>query len=75
MTKMQLNIIVEKGENGFLIGQLTEYPAVLSQGKDLDELKENLIDALKLYLEVQREDIEKQYKKRKTVRRKLVFKV
>lgn len=73
MKKMDLTIIVEKGENGFLIGQIQEYPPVMSQGKTIDELKNNLKDALKLFLEVQAEQIENDYSKRKTVKRRLIF--
>jgi predicted RNase H-like HicB family nuclease len=58
---MDLTILVEKGEDGFYVGQIQEYPPVMSQGKTLDELKENLKDALSLFLEVQKEQIEKDY--------------
>lgn len=51
MKKMNLTILVEKGEDGFHAGQLQEYPPVMSQGKTLDELKENLKDALTLFLD------------------------
>jgi len=73
MKKMELTIIVEKGENGFYIGQIQEYPPVMSQGITIDELKENLKDALKLFLEVQKEQVEKDYSKRKIVKRRLIF--
>lgn len=46
---MKFNIIVEKGENGWLVGQLEEIPAVMSQGKTMIELRENIMDALNLY--------------------------
>jgi predicted RNase H-like HicB family nuclease len=49
---MGLTIIIEKGENGYYVGQIQEYPAALSQGKTIHELKENLKDALKLLLTV-----------------------
>jgi predicted RNase H-like HicB family nuclease len=61
MKKMNLTILVEKGEDGFYVGQIQEYPPVMSQGKTLDELKENLKDALSLFLEVQKEQVEKDY--------------
>jgi predicted RNase H-like HicB family nuclease len=53
MKKMQLTILVEKGDDGWLCGQIKEYPPVISQGKTMSELKENLKDALKLFLEYQ----------------------
>jgi len=52
MKRMNLTIFVEKGEDGFYVGQIQEYPPVMSQGKTLDELKENLKDALTLYLDI-----------------------
>lgn len=70
---MNLTILVEKGEDGFYVGQIQEYPPVMSQGKTLDELKENLKDALTLFLEVQKEQVEKDYSKRKIVKRRLIF--
>ena len=73
MKKMDLTIIVEKGENGYYVGQIQEYPAALSQGKTIEELKENLKDALKLLLEVQNEKLEQNYSKRKVIKRRFVF--
>lgn len=73
MKKMDLTILVEKGENGYYVGQIQEYPPVMSQGETLDELKANLKDALKLFLDLQKEQIEKDYSKRKIVKRRLTF--
>ena len=53
---MTLTLIVKKGKNGFLIGQLKEIPGVLTQGKTVDEVKDNIKDALELYLEDMREE-------------------
>jgi len=53
MNKMELTMIVEEGENGYLVGQLVEYPAAISQSKTIEELVSNLQDALKLLLQVQ----------------------
>ena len=47
---MKFTAIIEKGENGWYVGQLEELPAALSQGKTIEELKENLLDALRLLL-------------------------
>lgn len=48
---MKLTAMIEKSNDGWYVGQLEEIPAVLSQGETIDELKENLLDALKLILE------------------------
>lgn len=73
MKKMELTLIIQKGENGYYVGQLQEYPAVMSQGKTIDELKENVLDALKLYLEDQKAEMDKENSKKKIIKRKLVF--
>ena len=57
MKRLELTIMVEKGENGYYVGQIVEYPAALSQGLTMDELENNLKDALKLLLQVQKEQI------------------
>ena len=53
---MTLTLIIKQGKNAFLIGQIKEIPAVLTQGKTIDEVKENIKDALELYLEDMREE-------------------
>lgn len=52
---MKLTLIVKKGQSGFLIGQIKELPAVFTQGLTIEELKENIADALEMYLEDARE--------------------
>ena len=47
---MTLTIVIIKGEE-FYIASIKEIPAVLTQGKTVEEAKENVIDALRLYLE------------------------
>ena len=54
---MKLTLVIKKGKSGFLIGQLKELPAVFTQGKTVEEVKENIADALDMYLE----DIREQY--------------
>jgi predicted RNase H-like HicB family nuclease len=46
---MKLTVVITKGEE-FFIGMIKEIPAVLSQGETIEEAKENVLDALKLYL-------------------------
>ena len=52
---MKLTLIVRKGTT-HLIGQIKEIPGVLTQGQTIEEVKENIVDALALYLEDIRED-------------------
>ena len=70
---MKLTAIIEKGEDGWLVGQIEEIPAVLSQGKSVEELKANLIDALHLYLETQKELTDEDYKDKSFIREDLIL--
>lgn len=51
---MKLTLAIAKGEE-FYIGMIKEIPAVITQGKTIDEARENVIDALALYLENMKE--------------------
>jgi predicted RNase H-like HicB family nuclease len=73
MNKMELTMMVEKGENGYYVGQIVEYPPVLSQGKTMEELEKNLKSALKLLLQVQKDQLKLYYAKRKAIKRKVTF--
>ena len=52
---MKLTIVISKGEE-FYIASIKEIPGVITQGKTIEEAKENVIDALKLYLEDMQEE-------------------
>ncbi|MCU0393469.1 MAG: type II toxin-antitoxin system HicB family antitoxin [Thermoflexibacter sp.] len=72
MKNAELAIIIQKNEQtGMYIGQIEEFPAAISQGQSIEELKENLTDALKLLLKTQKEQLKKTYGKEKTIKRKL----
>jgi len=74
MKTAELTILIQKDtESGMYVGQIEEFPAAISQGKTIDELKTNLIDALKILLDVQKEQLYKGYGKIKILRRKLLF--
>ena len=74
MKNADLTIIIQKDEeSGWYVGQIEEFPAAISQGKTINELEENLIDALKLLLDSQKEELSRNYAKSKVLRRKLQF--
>ena len=52
---MKLTLVIRQGKTQ-LIGQFKELPGVLTQGNTVAEVKENIHDALVLYLEDMRED-------------------
>ncbi len=58
---MKLTAIIEKSEDGWYVGQIEEFPAVISQGKTIDELKKNLTDAFRLLMEANKELTQKEY--------------
>jgi predicted RNase H-like HicB family nuclease len=54
---MKLTISISKGEE-FFVGTIKEIPAVISQGTSVEEARENVLDALELFLEdMQKEKI------------------
>jgi predicted RNase H-like HicB family nuclease len=53
MNKISITAAIEKSSDGWYVGQLEEFPEVISQGKTIDELEQNLRDALSLTIEVQ----------------------
>jgi len=50
---VDFNIIIEKGEDGFLISEVVELPGCHTQAKNMDELLERTKEAISLYLEVE----------------------
>jgi predicted RNase H-like HicB family nuclease len=68
---MKFTAIIEKSDDGWYVGQLEELPAVLSQGKTIKELKDNLLDALNLLFEANREETSSNYTDKIVVREQL----
>ena len=52
---MKLTMVISKGEEYF-IGTIKEIPEVLTQGKTMEEAKQNVLDALETYLEDMRDN-------------------
>ena len=73
MKKLNYTAIIEKSEDGYYVGQVQEIPEAIAQGKTIDELNQNLIDALQLVIDYHREQTLSQYKGRKIIQRKLNF--
>ena len=71
MKNFKFTEIIEKGENGWYVGQVEEVPEAISQGRTIAELKENLIDALQMILSMKRESVNQQFEGRKTIKRKI----
>ncbi|WP_273843188.1 type II toxin-antitoxin system HicB family antitoxin [Rubrobacter calidifluminis] len=52
--------IFERGEDGWWVATCPEVPGAITQGKTIEEARENLKDAIELVLEVMREDAERE---------------
>ena len=50
----KFNIIVEKGEDGYLIADVVELSGCRTQAKNYDELMKRTKEAIELYLSVKR---------------------
>ena len=48
--ELKLTMVIENGEQGWLVGQIAEMPGVMTQGKTIEVTRENLLDALQEYL-------------------------
>lgn len=68
---MRFTAIIEQDENGLYVGQIEEVPAAIAQGESLEELKENLQDALEMIFEVNREEVEANYRGKIFIKEKI----
>ena len=65
---MEYTISIEKNKDGWLTGQCEQLPQAISQGKDMDDLMENMRDAIELVLEYQKEVYRRQHKSNRIVK-------
>ncbi len=73
MKNAELSILIQKDpDTGWYVGQIEEFPAAISQGETIEKMKENLLDALDLLLETQREVLSNNYGSEKIIRDKLI---
>lgn len=52
----KFNVIVEKGEDGYLISEVIELPGCHTQARTYDELLKRTKEAIELYLSVKKEE-------------------
>lgn len=57
--KREFNIIIEQDEDGYYIASVPELPGCHTQAKSLDKLNERIIEAIELYIEVDKKKLEK----------------
>jgi predicted RNase H-like HicB family nuclease len=74
MTELTLTAIYEEAEEGGYIGYVAELPGANTQGETLEEVRENLTEAIQLILNANREQFEKNFSSNARVtREKLVL--
>jgi predicted RNase H-like HicB family nuclease len=61
MTELTLTAIFEEVEEGGFIGYVAELPGANTQGETLEEVRENLNEAIELILNSNREEFEKTF--------------
>jgi len=49
----EYTLIIERGEDGYFIGSVLELPGCHTQGKTIEELLENIKEAIELCLEAE----------------------
>lgn len=68
---MKFTAIIEKSEDGWFVGQIEEMPAAISQGRTIEELRANLLDALSLLFETNKIEVAKEYVGKEVLRESL----
>jgi len=59
MTELTLTAVYEEAEEGGYMGYVAELPGTNTQGETLEEVRENLNEAIQLILEVNRMEFER----------------
>jgi len=65
---MEYTIRIKKNKDGWLTGQCEQLPQAISQGKDMEDLMENMKNAIETVLDYMREEYRKKYKSKCTVK-------
>jgi len=68
---MDYTAIITEVENGWYMGQCEQVPGAITQGKTVEEVEENLQEAVALVLESQKAHCQKSYFGEKFIRRKI----
>lgn len=57
--KREFNIVIEQDDDDYYIASVPELPGCHTQAKSMDELNTRIIEAIELYLEVDKHSLEK----------------
>ena len=72
ITELNLTAIYEEAEEGGYVGYIAELPGANTQGETLDEVRENLLEAVQMILEANREEAEARLAKGAKVKRERI---
>ena len=71
---MEYTILVQKDpDSGWYVGRCVQVPGAVSQGETLDELMDNMKDAISLVLDYYRDEAHNEYKQGHSFYRKLAM--
>lgn len=57
--KREFDIVIEQDEDGYYIANVPQLPGCHTQSRSLDELNKRIIEAIELYIEVDKEKLRK----------------
>lgn len=61
MTEITLTAIYQEAEEGGYVGYIAELPGANTQGETMEEVRENLLEAMQMILEANREESERRF--------------
>jgi len=73
MTELTLTAIFEEADEGGFIGYVAELPGANTQGETLEEVRENLSEAIELILTSNREQFEKNFSSNGKIKRETLI--
>lgn len=69
----RLTAVFERGEQGWWVATCPEVPEAITQGRTIEEARENLKDAIRMELELRREEAEEELEGREVIREQLAL--
>ena len=72
ITELNLTAVYEEADEGGYIGYIAELPGANTQGETLNEVRENLQEAVQMILEANREEAERRLAKGAKVKRERI---
>jgi predicted RNase H-like HicB family nuclease len=61
MNEITLTAIYQEAEEGGYVGYIAELPGANTQGETMEEVRENLLEAMQMILEANREEAERRF--------------